>query len=211
MCMRVTVALVMAVGMLSSCISAGEGPGTAEPSPSAATRPYVRGCDNTVSGRLERGYRAESTNIGPLTFVRLPRLAANREEIRGGSKVFPTKVLVTVVEGHRAAVEVPGEAADRLRLFYDPAQWDQRGRIQVTTGQRAVEFMACPKGRGPPRSHSVQRRFPHRRGGLLSARRIDRHRAGPADHGVVRREQLSEGVAGGTKGTRTGAATESFA
>jgi hypothetical protein len=103
-----------------------------------------------VRGRLERGYRAESTNIGPLTFVRLPRLAANREEIRGGSKVFPTKVLVTVVEGHRAAVEVPGEAADRLRLFYDPAQWDQRGRIRVTTGQRAVEFMACPKGAGRP-------------------------------------------------------------
>jgi hypothetical protein len=149
-CMRVSIAMLVAVSLLSSCNSGGESAGTAKSSPLVQIRPYVRGCDETVWGRLEHGYRAESTNIGPLTFVRMPRLATARREIRGGSKVYSTKVLVTVVKGHRALVIVPDEAADRLRLFYDPEQWGQRGRIPVTTGQTAVEFVACPEGEGGP-------------------------------------------------------------
>jgi hypothetical protein len=118
--------------------------------PRAQVRPYVRACDETVWGRLDPGYRAEGTNIGPLTFVRLPRLAISRREIREGLRVYPTKVLVTLRKGHRALVEIPNEAAARLRLFYDPEQWNQRGRIRVTSGQRAARFVACPRGEGSP-------------------------------------------------------------
>ena len=137
--------VVMAV--LSSCTAAGDGRQKPEPQ---ARLPFRRDCDETVWGKIGRGYRAHSTVVGPLTFVRLPRLAHARREIRPGRKVFPTKVLVTLRKGHSALVEVPGSVAAWLRLTYNPEQWAQRGKTLVTTGQRAVQFVACPHGRGGP-------------------------------------------------------------
>jgi hypothetical protein len=144
-------AFALAITMLASC-TMGDNPASVERS--GRGDPYVRDCDQTVWGRLERGYRAVSTVVGPLTFVRMPRLATARREIRRmirpGPKAYSTKVLVTLAKGHRALVEIPGSVADRLRLWYDPQQWDRRGRIPVTQGQSAVEFIACRKGEGGP-------------------------------------------------------------
>jgi hypothetical protein len=140
--------------LLLSCTSEGGNSVGRERSAAGELRPYVRDCNETVWGRLERGYRAESTVVAGLTFVRMPRLATARREIRRairpGPRVFPTKVLVTLKKGHRALVEIPEHVTERLRFWYDPDQWDQRGRIPVATGQSAVEFVACRKGEGGP-------------------------------------------------------------
>jgi hypothetical protein len=152
--MRSRPAYTVAAILLVSCTSGRNEPVGVDRSARDELRPYVRGCDETVWGRLERGYRAESTVVGPLTFVRMPRLATARKEIQGvirpGPEVFSTKVLVTLKRGHRARVEIPEHVGDRLRLWFDPKRWDQRGRIPVTKGQSAVEFVACRKGEGGP-------------------------------------------------------------
>jgi hypothetical protein len=103
---KAVIASLAATALLVSCTVDGEEHEGIASSARAQVRPYMRGCDETVWGRLDPGYRAESTNVGPLTFVRLPRLVTSRREIREGLKVYSTKVLVTLRKGHRALVEV---------------------------------------------------------------------------------------------------------
>jgi hypothetical protein len=90
-CMRMSVAPLVGVSLLSSLHLWWRERRYRQVIPGGADPSLVSGCDETVWGRLEHGYRAESTNVDPLTFVRLPRLAANRREIRAGSKGYPIK------------------------------------------------------------------------------------------------------------------------
>lgn len=71
---------------------------------------------------------------------------------RRGSGYRPTKILAVVDQGAVVTVAISPSAARVTALLYDPERFNRSG-YDVSDGERAVTFEACPRGQasiGPP-------------------------------------------------------------
>lgn len=157
--------------LAAACSSGGQGPQSSlepstspagAPSPSESSSPgpfpgaFVRTCETSVYGDLGRGWREDEkvVVIGPLAFL-YPGGYANAPRkwfIRHGAGYYSQKVLAVVDQGAVMTVAIASPATRVASLLYDPAGFEQ-GRYEVSDGERAVTFQACPKGDaliGPP-------------------------------------------------------------
>jgi hypothetical protein len=146
--------------------ASGSGPSnapTSQPEPAAASPDegtsgsYTRSCETSVFGDLARGWRTDASAVvvGPLAFL-YPGFYADAPKSwfgRHHGAYRSQKVLAVIRQGSVVRVSVAPSAEGTASLLYDPKGfWAPRG-FEVSDGDRAVTFEACPRGQaalGPP-------------------------------------------------------------
>jgi hypothetical protein len=109
---------------------------------------FIRTCESRVGGlgQLRHDWKAHAVIIGPLAFPTL-RFAATypRSNFSPRNGRYPAlKQLVMLKEGAEVTISIRPSDRTRAALLYDPSDWNYSGFYQISEGEPAVTFQACP-------------------------------------------------------------------
>lgn len=100
---------------------------------------FVRRCDTSVYGDLGSGWKRNSLEVGPVSFVGLGDLDAVSPSFPEPTGGGPQKVLAVVETGPPVTVTIA--PSSEVTLLYDPAAFN-RAR-NVSDGDASVRFVPC--------------------------------------------------------------------